>query len=131
MDAQFDTPQASPRFSVPQQQFDFSGHQTGQVTPLAELWKLDSPYDLTAEQNQTSAQGGANQHFHVPPLNTSGLLAMLDSPSIRPSPLSNRIWPSAKFVPIPTQWPNAKFERIPTTWPDLKMEPITASNPSN
>jgi hypothetical protein len=117
------TPQALPLF-------DFRGHQTVQVTRSAEIWKMDSPYDLNAKENPTSAQGGADQRFHLAPLNKSALWAMLDSPSVQPSSLSNRIWPNAKFGPIPTQWPNAKFEPIPTRWPNLKMQPIAGSGPS-
>ena len=108
---------------------DLGGPQTGQITPSSEFWKMDC-CDLNAAQSQQSTHRAASQPFHVPPVQTSALLAILTSPSILPSSSPSRIWPNAKSEPIPTQWPNAKFEQIPTVWPHLKMLPLASSVPS-
>ena len=128
------TPQASPhKPSVPLPLFDFNSHQTRHITPSTQFWKMDSLSGLNSE-NQTSAQGDANQVFHAPPISSSTLLAMMAPHPLVPLPLSllpNRIWPTAKSEPIPTQWPNAKFEQIPIVWPDLKIQPLAISNSSS
>ena len=119
------TPQASPyKPSASLPQFDFTSRRTRQFTPSTQSWKIDPLYGLNSAQNEASAQGDMNQHFHAPTMDTSTLLAMLrPSPSILLSPS-----PKAKLEPIPTQWPNAKIELIPTTWPDVTVQPVTGSS---